>query len=688
MILELLGCPYQPLGAYLKALSVLRLTTQEDKQAKGYWNDRCFVLDSKFDEQGLVEFFLKLYRPTPALAPWNGGSGFYLKDRKVGIDAIRATTEVRFATFREDLEKGVEIVAEVGGRADEDERRTEILIRCRNELSDACVEWLDAAIAISAEEKRAFAPILGTGGNEGRLDYTNNFMENLSRLLIMPDKKLPVRGLLEHALLGTLTAGLQSISVGQYDPGHAGGFNQGEGIEAGSVANPWNAVLTLEGAVGWASGIYRKQGVAYRSFLCSPFTVRPSAVGYGSASEKDEESARAEIWTPLWRNPARFREIRALLREGRAAVEGKPARDGMEFANAAASLGVDRGITAFVRYNLLKRRGDSYIALPTGRFPVHYRSTADLIRGLSPFIERANSAAKGAGGEVPNSWPPLMRATEEAMFQALLHGRESSLVEVAAAFGEMHRWLLQRDREVNWPGRLGEAWIAKCRAVGPESRIAAALAGLWNDEAGNLRRNLTPGEIGFSWVGHDLASRMVATLRRRTLDGAQSEQSPFWSSMQTGAEDVIAFLDGGLDYELIENLTFAFVLAKSPEVKANKAVFKNPGSGFIQCQKWPAYCMLKQFFAAATHPSGASDGEPRFRPDLSIASFLAANRVADAVDTGIRRLRIAGLTPMVKRGWDSDDAMRLGAALLIPVWDVSWLRKCVVDEPELEKQEI
>src|SRR5581483_6179816 len=102
--------------------------------------------------------------------------------------------------------RAADIVEAAGEIANEDERRTEILRRCRNELSDKCVEWLDAAIAISAEEKRAFAPILGTGGNEGRLDYTNNFMENVSRLLIAPEKKTPVRDLLEHSLFGKHTS--------------------------------------------------------------------------------------------------------------------------------------------------------------------------------------------------------------------------------------------------------------------------------------------------------------------------------------------------------------------------------------------------------------------------------------------------------------------------------------------------
>jgi CRISPR-associated protein Csx17 len=532
------------------------------------------------------------------------------------------------------------------------------------------VEWLDAAIAISSDGSRAFAPVLGTGGNEGRLDYTNNFMERLSELLIAPVKKTPVRDLLANALFGRLSDGLQGIAVGQYDPGRAGGFNQGERIEVEAVANPWNTVLTLEGAASWVGGIYRRQGAAYRSFLCSPFTVRSSAVGYGSASGKDKENARAEIWTPLWGNPSRFREVAMLLREGRASVDGKPAQNGLEFAEAAGMLGVDRGIDAFVRYSLLKRRGDSYIALPAGKFPVQYRSTADLVRELTPFVDAGGRAAKGSGGEIPNSWPPLARAMDEAMFRALLHGRQDLLVDVAAAFGAMHRWLLLRNREVYWRGRLSSEWLKQLWEVDrPEVRIAAGVAAMRrHPDAGALLENLNPGGDHFCWTGADLSSRMLSTLRRRTLDAARSEQSPFWSRMLACPDDAVAFLERTVSDELIENLTFAFVLAEPPKDSP-------PPRNYRAARRWPAYCVLKQLFDASTHPSrNARDDDPRFRPDLAVSSWLAGGRVKDAVDFGIRRLQIAGLTPVIRQGQDSEDGPRLGAALLIPVWGVKGLR--------------
>jgi CRISPR-associated protein Csx17 len=301
----------------LKSLGVFRLVSEQaDRGARGSWDGDTFRLDSELPREEMVRFFLEKYAPTPIVAPWNGGSGFYAKDNKEGLDAIMGSSDGRFAAYRETIaacRTFPEVVA--GKSADEEGRRSAILRRCRNGLGDSVVEWLDAAVGIAADGERSFAPVLGTGGNEGRLDYTNNFMSRIAGLLIGPDPKMPVRDLLENALLGCRTKGLQAGAAGQYDPGRAGGANQGQGVEEDASTNPWDLVLTLEGAVAWASGLYRRQGPAYRSgntFLCSPFTVRSVKVGYGSASSGDD--ARAEVWTPLWERPVGYPELRALLR--------------------------------------------------------------------------------------------------------------------------------------------------------------------------------------------------------------------------------------------------------------------------------------------------------------------------------------------------------------------------------------
>ena len=104
-LLELRGCTAEPLGAYLKALGVLRLVSEQaDPSARGWWESSTFRLQSGLDEEGLVRFLAQDYRPTPIVAPWNAASGFYPGDRRDGIEAIAASTSPRFSAYRAAIE--------------------------------------------------------------------------------------------------------------------------------------------------------------------------------------------------------------------------------------------------------------------------------------------------------------------------------------------------------------------------------------------------------------------------------------------------------------------------------------------------------------------------------------------------------------------------------------------------------
>ena len=162
-LIRLDGCALEPLGSYLKSLAVLRLVSEQaDSSACGWWDRGSFRLQTELDEARLLAFFLKSYRPTPIVSPWNGGSGFYPKDRKVGIDAIAASTADRVRVYRLALEvsRGIAGVGEekAASVAEEDRRREAIELACRNLLPDECVEWLDAAVGISAKEKGPSRP--------------------------------------------------------------------------------------------------------------------------------------------------------------------------------------------------------------------------------------------------------------------------------------------------------------------------------------------------------------------------------------------------------------------------------------------------------------------------------------------------------------------------------------------------
>ena len=42
--------------------------------------------------------------------------------------------------------------------------------------------WLDVCFVLG-EDGPSFFPLLGTGGNDGRLDFTNNFMQRLADVI-------------------------------------------------------------------------------------------------------------------------------------------------------------------------------------------------------------------------------------------------------------------------------------------------------------------------------------------------------------------------------------------------------------------------------------------------------------------------------------------------------------------------
>ena len=57
------GCRPEPMSAYLKALAVLRLVSEQaDPQAQGYWSGNVFRLDSDLDREALEQLIDNLNR--------------------------------------------------------------------------------------------------------------------------------------------------------------------------------------------------------------------------------------------------------------------------------------------------------------------------------------------------------------------------------------------------------------------------------------------------------------------------------------------------------------------------------------------------------------------------------------------------------------------------------------------------
>ena len=99
-----------------------------------------------------------------------------------------------------------------------------IIQACRSRLGDRAIQWLDAAVVLGSENDLSFPPLLGSGANEGRLDYSNTFMGCVTDLWLENTDDQRALALLRHALLGVSASGLVNKPVGQYDPGRAWGL--------------------------------------------------------------------------------------------------------------------------------------------------------------------------------------------------------------------------------------------------------------------------------------------------------------------------------------------------------------------------------------------------------------------------------------------------------------------------------
>ena len=506
--LALHGCAPTPLASYLKAIGVLRLISSPanhvsgeaaDSHARGWWENECFHLRTTLSRDALLRFFLHDYAPSPIIAPWNGGSGFYPGDNKDGFDPL-AENQVagRFTHISAAIRKAARTVAGLElAKRPEGAAKVELVAALRAELADTALLWLDAVLALSGGGL-AYPELLGTGGNDGRLDFTNNFARRLvSRAkpagLFDASSGEPSNDaarLLEDSLLAAPVLGLCSAAIGQFAPGAAGGPNATNGYSADSEVNPWDFVLMLEGATAFAGAATRRHqsasntsGTTTRSGASFPFTVRAVGAGWGGVEATDENDARAEFWAPIWRRPARALEIDSLLGEGRAVLNERTAKDGLDFARAAASLGVSRGFREFERFGFLMRAGRTYLATPIGRRSAAPSPGARLVADLDVggWLDRVRRV--GRNDEEPGAARRAIKRLEDALFGLLAATETAREAERAIiALGHVVSWLALspsgRKAIGAPPPVLSSTWIRRADDGSAEFRVAAALAAI------------------------------------------------------------------------------------------------------------------------------------------------------------------------------------------------------------------
>jgi len=541
---ELTGCRPEPLGSYLKALGVLKLlATQKDRSTKGFWRGDTFVIKTVLARDEMMRFFLNEWHPTPVVAPWNGGSGFYPKDNREAADAILKAGDPRLAEFAASIAVGRTFVAARGwSERPEGEEKLLMLRAMRARLPDEALAWLDAAVVIG-DDRLLFPPLLGTGGNDGRLDFSNNYQQRVVEVLSSREPDA-----LASALFGTFASSRFKGAMGQYQPA------------ANERSNPWDFVLLIEGSLMFAGAATRRFETSLQGGMSFPFHAR--SAGASTTTDSDEDEGRDELWLPLWSKASAFAELQALFSEGRAKVgagdRARAASSGLDFARAVTSLGVARGIDEFSRVGLLVRNGLAYFATPLGRYETGAIRSGRLLDEIDRWHETFRR--RTTGRDVPARVGLARRNLERAVFEA---SATTNLAPLLLALGDAEKSLGQSaafaaDAGLYPVPRLSEEWWPAVADGSVEQRLGAALAA-----RRSIRRRILPvdGAVfttqdrpSVVFTDRSLTENLHALLRREQIEADEEEGVLPVEQREARCtlDDIAAFIDGAVDDQMIE----------------------------------------------------------------------------------------------------------------------------------------
>lgn len=507
--MRLEGLRPKPLSRYLCALGVLRLIAeQHDAAVSGRWIDGAFEL-SGIEPDELERFFLESYAPTPVFSPWNKeGDPAQNATTRSQLEKIEASSSARFGPYRNTLEIFRSLTEEPGwAGADKKER----LAIWRSQAPDDALPWLDGAVVLTGDDV-AYSPLLGTGGNDGRLEISRLFQGEVIRLLIDPRQSRQAAGWLRAFMADRGGPPLVDATLGQFDADASGGINSGPVATASSASNPWAIMLTIEGVLSLAAGASSRLGFGRRSIMTVPFMVRSTQLGPDDAEGED---TRGEMWAPLWSRPARWPELRIQFGEGRLRWQGRHAASTVDAARAVGSLGSSRGIEAFQCFGLAKRNGKSFVAVPRGRVAVKAIRGVPLLGPIDDWVAHVTRSEAASA-----SIAAARRAVDRAQLAVVASDGASAsysgfLVALSALERAVGRSGSARARIAPVPNKLLSAanWLELINDGSSELRVAAGLASLCDRDDVKKDSARTPSERTAALALRQITRSAEAALR-------------------------------------------------------------------------------------------------------------------------------------------------------------------------------
>lgn len=495
---------------------VALLRSQLGVDVRPRWQRGVLALSRAPSVLELEQFLLHRYAPSPIVSPWLKGSGFFGKE---GSEVLRRCEEApapRFAVLAQAIEEARQILEEKGFR---EAPPTDAKLAFLDELDTRWSgrRWLAAAFDGVGPRRRP-NPQLGTGGNDGRLDYSQAFLRRLEALFEL-DSNAGVPGpralrrlrsfLFEEAY--PRTSG--RWPTGRLDPSESGGLSTTAAALGPPRGSAWSLILTLEGLVevrtpskrGNDQAPLRRASLRGGLFGIGGIEARVSSRvrSRGGANAASTRSAIRALVTPFetWRRDLGDAEsLRPDLRRAAAALDatleaavrdsGSPARlrQALEalarFAFLAPPVGRPRPPFPAIPVGLLKRADDGSLEFRTARALASMRPAAD-------------------GAELELHW-----ASDPS-----LHGPGRARGEAADFFSilkQRARWA--GHHPTGLVGSAGEGrFLETVRTTVDPARVSRLLPALF--------RTSGPPPVEREWPGHAGLDPVLSRARQRLLRG-------------------------------------------------------------------------------------------------------------------------------------------------------------------------
>ena len=749
---------HSSLLSYLAALGTFRvLASQKDKAARMHWDSDTPVIATTLTQEDFADFFLKEYAPSPIISPWNGGNPLF-RDKE-NILVIMNSKDNRFECIQHSITlmyKSYFYVIEKYGKSDEGKEnstskrlnemrielcsildnddlyvateqipenideivsyfatketkikkelvgeqnkqiKSELIDHLRSSLPNEAIYWIDANAAISSDKRMHTSPLLLSGGNDGNLDLSTQFIEHLSAIILKSEDRLSENWLLSSCF-GTQNdvKMITGKSTGYLDSHGVGGMNSTPGSDK-KLLNPWTYVLALEGTLMFACSIVRRMD-SLVDRPTAPFSIKAgSPVGHSSSTD-GESLSKGELWLPQWSGSVGFYELNRLFSEGRIEWNGKQSHNGIDTVRAAATLGIERGIQAFERFAILERRGQSNSALRVDRILTAELPEVKLTSQLDSWINGLSginlSSISFHKHQIERAIYELSKCPHNSALRAsLLADYLSSVATAEVALGHIN--LSERDK-IRPIGYLNpNEWIDYLQDNTPEMRIAIGLASL-HDRA-KAKRALTlanyfrPIELDngrikgwkekgtlISGIGSLKLSELMANLlKMRVLDvlyvgdeRPESEVSQkgiligFKYGMISPIDDILNLYFGNLNEERIARLIPGLLLLDWSKLDYNRFQESSKSSSSNYPYLPTEWCVLVRFFDHLPVNDGG-----RLTASTSWGSHFQSNKIGELISDALQRLKIAGLRPSVEKVIPHQNCVhRLAMTLLLKV---------------------